>query len=185
MTDHTFDPASADKLEDVERYRYLSRDELIGALTLDGTESVVDLGSGTGFYTREVAPYADRVWAVDVQPRMHQEFRSIGVPDTVTLVAAGVADTPFDASSIDAAYSTMTFHEFVSDASLAEIRRILRPGARFVVADWSVEGTGERGPPLDARFGPSDAADRIEAAGFEVRRADGRPETFVVVATAP
>lgn len=182
---HTFDPAAADKLEDVIRYRYLSRDELVGALDPTDDDDVIDLGSGTGFYTRDVAPYVGTLRAVDLQSDMHEHFRSVGIPENVEVVTAGVADMPFDDSSLDAAYSTMTFHEIVSDESLAEIRRVLRPGARFVVVDWSKEGEEERGPPREARYGPEEAAHRLAEAGFDVENWSGRPETFLVTATAP
>jgi len=79
---HTFDPAKADRLEDPSRYRFCSREELVGAL--DGeTSHLVDLGSGTGFYTRELAPFVDRISAVDIQPAMHELFSKNGVPANV------------------------------------------------------------------------------------------------------
>lgn len=185
MNHHTFDPSSAEKLEDTVRYRYLSRDELVGALELTGDEAVVDLGSGTGFYTREVAPFARAVHAVDLQEAMHEYFRDAGIPDNVDLVTAGIDDMPLDADSHDAMYSTMTFHEFVSDAALAELRRILKPGGRLVIGDWSATGEGERGPPLEGRYTAGEAESSLESAGFDVEIAKERPETFFVTATAP
>lgn len=185
MTPHTFDPDSAEKLEDPSRYRYLSRDELVAALDLAGDEEVADLGSGTGFYTRDVAPFAGTVRAVDVQPAMHEHLREAGVPDNVEVVTAGVADMPFGSGTFDAAYSTMTFHEFEHDAALPEIARVLRPDARFVVVDWSSSGDGERGPPIDARFSTEEAVDTLEANGYVVESAVSRPETFLIVASPP
>lgn len=185
MNHHTFDPASAAKLEDVGRYRFCSREELIEAIDPAPDAEVVDLGSGTGFYTRDVAGFVGQVHAIDVQPAMHEHFRTAGVPENVVQVTAEVADIPLDDATVDAAYSTMTFHEFATDDALAEVRRVLRPAGRFVVVDWSAEGIGEDGPPLEARYGPDGAASAIEAAGFDVARAEGRPETFLVVATAP
>lgn len=185
MTDHRFDPEAASKLEESTRYRYLSRDELVAALDLEGNEAVVDLGSGTGFYTRDVAPFAGTVRAVDVQSAMHDHFRDAGVPDNVEMVTAGVSDMPFATDSLDAAFATMTFHEFDHEVALPEIARVLRPDARIVVADWSSEGSGERGPPLDARFDHREAVETLEYNGFDVESAVGRPETFLVVAIAP
>ena len=180
--DHTFDPAAAESLEEIARYRYLSRDELVGALAPSSDDAILDLGSGTGFYTRDVAPFVDSVHAVDIQPEMHDHFRSAGLPENVDIVTAGVDDMPFDDAIFDAAYTTMTFHEFDTGQALEEIRRVLRPGARFVVVDWSQDGQGERGPPLQARVGPETAVDEIEEAGFEVEHSRGRPETFFVTA---
>lgn len=182
MSDHVIDPEAADNLEDIVRYRYLSRDELIGSLSPEPDDEVVDLGSGTGFYTRDVAAYVGTVQAVDVQPEMHTHFESIGVPDNVNVVTAGVANMPFAADSLDGAISTMTFHEFVSDPALAEIGRVLQTGARIVLADWSAQGEGERGPPLDGRYSASEAADHLEDAAFELDIVQERPETFFITA---
>lgn len=182
---HVFDPDAAEKLEDVIRYRYLSRDELVAALDADDDAAVVDLGSGTGFYTRDVAATVGSVKAVDMQPAMHDHFRSAGLPDNVDVVTADIGDLPFDDSTHDAAFSTMVFHEFASEETLREIGRVLRPGARLVIADWSREGDGERGPPLDGRYAPSEAVDLLEISGYNVTDWSGRQESFLVTATAP
>jgi protein-L-isoaspartate O-methyltransferase len=64
---HTFDADRGDKLKDAQRrYRFFSAEELLWALSPDGDETVADLGSGTGFYTDDVAPAVDHVYAVDI-----------------------------------------------------------------------------------------------------------------------
>ncbi len=183
---HTFDATKADRLEDAaSRYRFVSREELLGALAPDAGDVVADLGSGTGFYTDDVAPHVGTVHAVDVQPAMHEIYREKGVPANVELVTSDVADLPVADDALDGAFSTMTYHEFASDAALAELARVVRTDGRVVVADWSADGDGEHGPPTDERFAAEDAVAAFEAAGFGVERAATRPETFVVVATAP
>lgn len=182
---HTFDADGADRLEDAaRRYRYCSAEELLGALSLSGEERVADLGSGTGFYTDDVAPFAGTVYAVDVQEAMHEYYREKGVPSNVALVTAEVADLPFDDGGLDAAVSTMTYHEFAGEAALAEVGRVLAPGGRVVVVDWSANGRGTAGPPLDERFDVTAASEALASAGFEIESAVERPETFVVVARA-
>lgn len=65
---HTFDADQADRLEDAaSRYCYLSREELLDALAPSPTDTVADIGSGTGFYTDDVAPHVEYVYAVDAQ----------------------------------------------------------------------------------------------------------------------
>jgi len=184
MAQHTFPVDRADALEEESRYRYCSRDELVGALALDGTETVADLGSGTGFYTDDVAPFAGEVYGVDVQPEMHDLYREKGVPGNVELVTAGVDDLPFGDGEVDAAFSTMTYHEYATPAALAELSRVVAPGGRVVTVDWSAHGDGESGPPTDERYDRDHAVELFEDAGFGVERADERPETFLVVATA-
>src|SRR5699024_4662304 len=153
MGHHTFDADGADKLERPERrYRFLSTEELLWALALSPADTVADLGSGTGFFTDDIAPHAREVYAVDIQEAMHEYYEEKGVPANVELVTTGVDDLPFETETIDAAFSTMTFHEFASDDALAEVRRVLAPTGRIVIGDWSATGTGENGPPLDERY---------------------------------
>jgi len=183
MAFHTFPLERAENLEDPSRYRYCSREELVAALGLDGDEVVADLGSGTGFYTDDVAPFAGTVYAVDVQAGMHDRYREKGVPGNVETVTAAVDDLPFDDGALDAAFSTMTYHEFATPASLAELRRVLATAGRLVTVDWTSAGSGEDGPPVDERFDLAAAREQATEAGFTVERASARPETFVLVAT--
>ena len=124
---HTFPVERADDLDDVSRYASLSVDELVFALDPDPEATVADLGSGVGFDTDDVAPFVGRVYAVDVQSEMHEVYRERGIPENVDLVTAGVDDLPFTDDDLDAAFSTMTYHEFYSEAALADIARVLRP----------------------------------------------------------
>ena len=182
MGHHTFDATKASKLEDAaSRYRYVSRDELLWALELASSETVVDLGSGTGFYTDAVAPHVEHVYAVDIQDQMHDVYREKGLPENVELVTSGVESLPFADDHLEKAVSTMTYHEFASDEALAELARVLEPGGRVVVADWSAEGTGDPGPPLTERFTATNAATALQDAGFDIGFQATRPETFLVI----
>ena len=179
---HTFSIDRADDLDDPDRYRFGSREELLGALAPAPGDVVADVGSGTGFYTDEVAPHVGRVYAVDVQAEMHDRYRAKGLPDNVDCVTAEASSLPFDDGELDAAVSTMTYHEFATDAALAELARVIRPGGRVVTLDWSKRGSGDNGPPMDERFGLADAVDAFEAAGFRTTDAASRVETFLHVA---
>ncbi|MHC3438899.1 class I SAM-dependent methyltransferase [Natrialbaceae archaeon A-gly3] len=179
---HTFPIDRADALEDPARYRFCSREELLSMLDLDAEAVVADLGSGTGFYTDDIAPFAETVYAVDVQEEMHDIYREKGVPEPVEFVTAEVSSLPFAEDHLDGAFSVMTHHEYASGETFAELARVLRPGGRLVTVDWSADGAGEDGPSTDERFGLGDATDHLEAAGFSIESARTRPETFAIVA---
>ena len=184
MGHHTFDADRAASLEAPERrYCVLSAEELRWALDCTPGDTVVDLGSGTGFYTDDVAPDAGTVYAVDLQPEMHEFYREKGVPGNVDLVTAPIDDMPLDADSVDRAFSTMTYHEFASADAVEEIRRVLRPGGRLVVADWAADGEGDQGPPRSERYGLDEATATLRDHGFEIEYEAARPETFLLVAT--
>ena len=178
---HTYDVERADRLEDPDRFRYCSAEELVAALAAPADATVADLGSGTGFYTDVVAARVGRCFAVDVQPEMHDLYREKGVPGNVELVAAGVAALPFEDGALEAAFSTMTYHEYADADALAELARVVRPGGRVVTVDWSATGAGGEGPPTDERFDVGDAASAFGDAGFTVQRAETREETFLLV----
>ncbi|AUG49017.1 SAM-dependent methyltransferase [Haloarcula taiwanensis] len=182
---HTFDADRADKLEDAQqRYRFLSAEELRWALSANRDDTVADLGSGTGFYTDDVASAVDHVYAVDIQEAMHDYYREKGVPDNVDLVTSAVDDLPFDTAGLDGAFSTMTYHEFASDGALNEVARVLKSGGTFAVADWAASGSGHSGPPVDERFSADEATDALRQHEFTVEFAAVRPETFLLVASA-
>ncbi len=179
---HTYDVDRADALEDATRFRSCSVEELVSALGVDEEAAVADLGSGTGFYTDVVADHVGTCHAVDVQAEMHDIYREKGVPENVSLVTAEVADLPVGDGSLDAAFSTMTFHEYATESALAELARVVRPGGRVVTVDWTRHGDGESGPPLAERYGAGEAATFFADAGFTVERAADRLETMFVVA---
>jgi ubiquinone/menaquinone biosynthesis C-methylase UbiE len=180
---HTFDSDRADALEDAAtRYRYCSREELHALVGPHSDMVLADIGSGTGFYTDDLAPHVGRAYAVDVQSSMHDRYRGKGVPESVELLEADATDLPLADDELDAVVSTMTFHEFAAPESMAEVARVLRPGGHLVTVDWARNGAGEAGPPRDETYALGDAVSLQTDAGFAVERATTRPETFVCVA---
>lgn len=181
---HTFDADRAASLEDPGRYRYCSREELVALLDPSPADTVADLGSGTGFYTADIAPHVRRCYAVDVQSAMGRHHRDGGVTAGVEVLTADVGTLPLPADHLDGAVSTMTFHEVAGPGPLREVRRVLAPAARLAVVDWSAAGPGEAGPPTDERHDAAAADELLSEAGFTVERAAERVETFVVTALA-
>ena len=175
---HTYDPSGAAALEDESRFRWCSAEELLSLLGPASGDAIADLGSGTGFYTDIVAQHAGTVHAVDVQPEMHALYEEKGVPESVRLVTAEVADLPFADDALDAAFSTMTYHEFSGADAMAELARVVRPGGRVVTIDWTRAGPGEEGPPLAERHDLGHAVSALTDAGFTVDHGVSRTETF-------
>jgi ubiquinone/menaquinone biosynthesis C-methylase UbiE len=183
---HTFDHERAASLDEAaSRYRYLSLEELVWAVDPGSEETLADLGSGTGFYTTDVAARAGTVYGVDVQSEMHEFYREKGLAENVELVTAGVADLPFDDGELDGAFSTMTYHEFASADAIDELARVVAADGRVAIADWTSEGEGAAGPPVAERYSLDEAIDRFEAGGFDVEFAVSRLETFLLVVRAP
>ena len=84
---HTFPLENADALEEPARFRFCSREELLALIDPSPAAVVADLGSGTGFYTDEVAPFVEHCYAVDVQTGMHDRYREIFSGESVDSLA--------------------------------------------------------------------------------------------------
>lgn len=181
---HVFDPSNADRLEDPERFRFCSREELLQHLPREPDSYVLDVGSGSGFYTDELAPFLGHVVGLDLHHTMHTRHQDRGVADNVSLVTGDAASLPFPDERFDAAVSTMTFHESATERSLVELHRTMCANAPVVIVDWSANGSGEAGPPTDERYDVIDACRMLVTAGFTIRIAAERTETFLVVATS-
>ena len=119
---HTYDVARADNLEDSGRYEYCSAEELLGAADLSAEDRVLDVGSGTGFYTDVLAGVADRVYAVDLQPAMAAYYRDKGVPAEVSPVAADAGTLPLPDDAVDAAVSARFGSDSPGSAFMGRLR---------------------------------------------------------------
>lgn len=181
---HTYPLERADALEDPSRYRYCSREELVAAVGRDTSATVLDLGVGTGFFARDVAPFVDVVVGLDVQPAMLDLLADRDSPENLQGIVGAVESLPIGDGVVDVAFSTMTYHEYATPAANREVRRTLDGDGRLVTFDWTREGAGESGPPLEERYDLTTAVEQLQAAGFRVRRTEARPETFLLVAGA-
>ncbi|MBV8933496.1 MAG: class I SAM-dependent methyltransferase [Kutzneria sp.] len=104
-------------------------------------QSAVEIGAGTGLFTRLLATVADSVLAVEPDERMRAEFL---VRDPRVRVVDGTAeDIPAADDSVDAVYSVDSWHWFDPDRTFAEIARVLRPGGSLAVA-WNMHDRSVR-----------------------------------------
>jgi len=103
-------------------------------LALDGDETLVDLGCGTGRVTVELASRVPRgrVIAVDLSPAMIAVARDrLRHAPRIALVRADLAALPFDRVA-DLAFSTATFHWVLDQSRLfREVFGALKPGGRL------------------------------------------------------
>lgn len=177
-----FEPDRIQKIDDAAAaFRYCSGEELRSFLDPGPDWRVADLGSGTGRYTSELAPVAGYVLAVDVRREMHRYHRQKGLPANVTPLLADFQRLPLPDDTLDGAVSMRTYHHDFEPA-MPEVARVLRPGGRLVIVDWSGTGAGERETPVEEEYLDlaTVQADLIEA-DFRIVRAEERRETFVVI----
>ncbi|MDP8942783.1 MAG: class I SAM-dependent methyltransferase [Actinomycetota bacterium] len=188
--EHKFDPARAGRLDAPERDAYLPDDRLIDLLELEGGETVVDYGAGTG----RLALAAERrlggrgrVVAVDESEEMlaHLRARLSAAGSGVEPFLIAANRVPLPDASADRVIAVNLLHEVRGEAALAEMRRLLRPEGILLVADWERGRDPERptGPPEHILYTEDEAVAELERAGFAVdRREGGFPYHFSLLA---
>lgn len=105
---------------------------------------IVEIGPGVGTNFRYLSPGA-RVIAVEPNPQMHGALRAMALRHGVSvhLVARSADDTGLPDDSVDWVVCTLVLCTVTDPAAtLSEIRRILRPGGRFVFVEHVAASPG-------------------------------------------
>ncbi|ASV38458.1 SAM-dependent methyltransferase [Pseudomonas sp. NS1(2017)] len=108
---------------------------LADTLHIDAQSSVIDLGAGTGKFTRLLSTLAPTLIAVEPVAAMGAQLTKL-LPD-VRLVNGTAQSIPLPAASADAVVCAQAFHWFSTEAALAEIHRVLKPDGRLGLV-WNV-----------------------------------------------
>lgn len=121
---------------------------------------VIDVAAGPGTLVLEAARRVASVTAVDFSAQMNERLRGLaaqrGLTNLRVLEADGQA-LPLPDASFDAGFSMFGWMFFPDRArGLAELYRVLRPGADLVVSSWAPLS---RAPLMAAMFGALRAAD--------------------------
>jgi ubiquinone/menaquinone biosynthesis C-methylase UbiE len=100
-------------------------DYFVAALGLDRSMHVLDLGAGSGIFSRQLRPFVGRVTAVDPSASMRESFR-LADSDMEILDGSDVS-IPIDDDSVDAVFVAQALHWFDAPRALEEIHRVLVP----------------------------------------------------------
>ncbi len=154
----------------------MPRAPVLDALDAGPGQVVVDVGAGLGWLTLPVAERVGStgtVYAVEPSPdgssALAEAAASQALSQVHVLHAFGEA-VPLPAGVADAVlWHTVAVAMGDWKASLSEAFRVLKPGGRFVVVDWTLTNT-DFGPPRERRLPADEVRAAAEAEGFQLVR---------------
>jgi len=122
---------------------------------------VLDVGCGTGTLAIAIKPQVGtgEVHGIDASPEMIQVAKEKAAKDgsDIDFRVALIEAIPFSEASFDLVTSTLMLHHLPDDLKakgFLEIRRVLKPGGRFMAMDFAADGHSPLGHLLSI-FGHS------------------------------
>ena len=163
-----------ERFETEGREVYDRRMAIVAAAGATAGAVVADIGAGTGLFTRLFAHAvgaSGRVYAMDVVPAFVEgtvrSAHAEGLRNVIG-VLGDQSDTRLPADAVDLAFVTDAYHHFEHPAAtLASIRRALRPGGRLLLVEFErIPGVSPAWILEHVRAGKETFRAEIEAAGF-------------------
>lgn len=147
---------------------------------IDPGMTVVDLGSGTGFYSfllAKIVGPSGKVYAVDVQKellgKLKNEAQNRGFSNIETIWGDldEIGGTKLRDYSVDRAIIVNTLFQLEKPESfVAEVKRVLNPkSGKILIIDWS-DSFGGIGPATDMVIKPDVMRTLFESSGFRFDR---------------
>lgn len=167
--------------EDYDRLRPGPPGDALDWLVPADCEIAVDLGAGTGLFSRAIAGRVGQVIAVEPDDRMRAVLatRSPGV----RAVAGRGEAIPLPDAAVDAVFVSSAWHWLDHAVAVPEIARVLRDGGRLGVISTSRDRRTDWVAELDAgRDAGRPAPDTGDTAGAAPRR---RPHEVALADDAP
>ncbi len=168
--DKRFDPQHQHRLLNAQRQSQWDPPRFLARFGLTPGQSVLEVGSGPGFWTfplAEIVGATGQVWAVDVSQELLDALAERNPPPQIRLLHGELPKIALPDASIDWAWLAFVFHEVEPPEQLvSELRRVVRANGRVAVLDWRPDAETEAGPRRAHRVSPDQVITFLQAAGF-------------------
>jgi ubiquinone/menaquinone biosynthesis C-methylase UbiE len=179
---HQHHPPSSEEyarvLEDPSRDAWQKPHDVVMALDLKPSDTIADIGAGTGYFARRFAQHAGKVFAVDIDEKLLAALRE-KAPANLETVLAAPGDPRLPARSVDIIFFCDVLHHIENRAAYyPKLARALKPGGRIVVIDFYKKDLPV-GPPVSMKLSDQEVIAELGQAGFRlVKRLDTLPYQY-------
>src|SRR5437667_5800536 len=112
------------------------REAVLNAVHVSPSDTVLDVGAGTGFLTEAAAKIAAKVIALDFSRGMSEEAIAKMGSGNVEFRIGNVENMSLQDSSVDAVIGNMVLHHCPHpEIAISEMSRVLKPGGRIAISD--------------------------------------------------
>lgn len=176
--DHRFnDIDQAVKMfESAERDTWQKPDEVVKNLQLRIGDVVVDIGAGTGYFTRRFAAAVGpqgQAFGLDIEPTMVTYINSEAQKQKIANLSARHVppnDPQLDPQSVDVVFICDTYHHMQERVAYARrLAQALKPGGRVVIVDFHTREL-PLGPSMEWKLTPEAVTEEFRQAGFQLAR---------------
>jgi len=163
----------AQTFEAPERAKWQKPDEVVSALRLKPGETVVDIGAGTGYFTRRfartVGPSGHAI-GLDIEPGMVDYMKADASKLKLSNYQAQLSkpdDPELAPHSVDLVFFCDVLHHIDDPvAYLEKVDAALKPGGRVAVVDFKKESP--IGPPASMRISREQMIGKFNQAGYRL-----------------
>lgn len=92
--------------------------------------SVLELGCGTGYFTREIVATGAKITAIDISPDLLEVARTNIISENLTFCLENAYAMSFPDRSFDCVVGSSVLHHLDVQKALGEICRVLKPGGK-------------------------------------------------------
>ncbi len=165
-------------LEDPSRDAWQKPHDVVMALDLKPTDTIADIGAGTGYFARRFAHHAGKVYAVDIDQKLLDIVRK-NAPFNLETVLAAPDDPKLPEASVDIIFICEVLHHIENrSAYYPKLARALKPGGRIVIIDFQKKELPV-GPPVAMKISDEQAIAELRQAGFRLtKRAEILPYQY-------
>jgi ubiquinone/menaquinone biosynthesis C-methylase UbiE len=116
------------------KVRWKRRVDMLSSRIKTG-DHVLELGCGSGYFTKELAGLPIRVTAIDISPDLIEEAKNQVKAGNVTFRIQNAYQTDFDDCAFDAVIGSSVLHHLDTAKAMAEIYRVLKNGGHIAFTE--------------------------------------------------